>query len=71
MAQQDEKVVHIRLEDTFYRKLAKEAKRYKRSLPNMAKYLLYSFPSFFNSCSKSSREIVLSFFLSSIAFESM
>ena len=40
MAQQDEKVVHIRLRETFYRKLAKEAKRYKRSLPNMARYLL-------------------------------
>ena len=43
MAQQDEKVVHIRLQDTFYKKLAKEAKRYKRSLPNMAKYLLENY----------------------------
>lgn len=40
MANQDEKVVHIRLQDAFYKKLAKEAKRYKRSLPNMARYLL-------------------------------
>lgn len=43
MAQQDEKVVHIRLQDTSYKKLAKEAKRLKRSLPNMAKYFLESY----------------------------
>jgi len=43
MAQQDEKVVHIRLQETAYKRLAKEAKRYKRSLPNMAKYLLESY----------------------------
>ena len=40
MAKQDEKVVHIRLQGTSYRKLTKEAKKYKRSLPNMARYLL-------------------------------
>lgn len=43
MTQHNETVVHIRLQDTAYRKLAKEAKRYKRSLPNMAKYLLESY----------------------------
>ena len=40
MAKQDEKVIHIRLQNTSYNKLTKEAKKYKRSLPNMAKYLL-------------------------------
>ncbi len=43
MTKQDEKIVHIRLQDTSYKKLAKEAKKLKRSLPNMAKYLLESY----------------------------
>ena len=43
VAKQDEKIVHIRLQDTSYKKLAKEAKRLKRSLPNMARYFLESY----------------------------
>ena len=35
-----EKVVHIRIGDSHYNKLAKEARKNKRSLPNMARHIL-------------------------------
>lgn len=35
-----EKVIHIRIENNYYKKLEKEAKKNKRSLPNMAKSIL-------------------------------
>ena len=37
-----EKVVHIRLENSYYNKLSKEAKKNKRSLPLMARLILES-----------------------------
>ena len=37
-----EKVVHIRLDGGYYNKLAKEAKKNKRSLPYMARLILES-----------------------------
>ena len=37
-----EKVLHIRLENNYYKKLEKEAKKYKRSIPNIVKYFLES-----------------------------
>ena len=36
----DEKVLHLRIETSSYKKLENEAKKYKRSIPNMARYLL-------------------------------
>ena len=39
----EEKVLHIRLENNYYKKLEKEAKKYKRSLPNMVKYFLENY----------------------------
>ena len=35
-----EKIIHLRIEINSYKKLASEAKKSKRSIPNMAKYLL-------------------------------
>ena len=35
-----EKIIHLRVESNSYKKLASEAKKSRRSIPNMAKYLL-------------------------------
>lgn len=35
-----EKIIHLRIESNSYKKLAGEAKKNKRSIPNMARYLL-------------------------------
>ena len=35
-----EKIIHLRIEGNSYKRLAGEAKKNKRSIPNMARYLL-------------------------------